>query len=181
MNSSIQNQDNPLSSSGRFGRLSYAAWIFLSSIIAIIVLFILVLSTGIFNTNVSEISGLPLIAMLMFGVVYITFLYLSFVFTIRRLHDRNQSGWLSLLVIVPLINLFFMIYLFCAKGTTTTNSYGPPRMTQGWEKVLGWIYILLIPLSFVSGIIAAIAIPAYQDAALKNQQMQIEQQLNQAE
>ena len=75
MNSSIQNQDNPLSSSGRFGRLSYAAWIFLSSIIAIIVLFILVLSTGIFNTNVSEISGLPLIAMLMFGVVYITFLY----------------------------------------------------------------------------------------------------------
>ena len=70
MNSSIQNQDNPLSSSGRFGRLSYAAWIFLSSIIAIIVLFILVLSTGIFNTNVSEISGLPLITMLMFGVVY---------------------------------------------------------------------------------------------------------------
>ena len=34
---------------------------------------------------------------------------------------------------------------------------------------------------FCQLIIAAIAIPAYQDAALKNQQMQIEQQLNQAE
>lgn len=181
MNPSIQNQHNPFRPSGRFGRLSYAAWTFLSSIIAIIVLFVLALSTGILNTNISETSGLPLIVILMFVVVYITFLYLSFVFTIRRLHDRNQSGWLSLLVIVPLINLIFMIYLFCAKGTEATNNYGSPRMTQGWEKILGWIYILLLPISFVIGIVAAIAIPAYQDSVLKDQQMQIEQQFNQTE
>ena len=69
-------------------------------------------------------------------IIYIALIYFSFIFIIRRLHDKNQSGWLSLLMFIPLVNLFFFIYLSCAKGDTGANNYGAPRITQGWEKVL---------------------------------------------
>lgn len=85
--------------------------------------------------------------MIVIAILYIVCLYVSFVFTIRRLHDRNNTGWLSLLMLIPAVNLIFMIYLFAAKGTEGNNDYGPQRPTPGWERVLGWIYIILIPLA----------------------------------
>lgn len=176
MNSSTQSVDHPLNAKGRFGRLSYAAWTFLSSIVAVIIIFVLaftaVLSTG---TNVEQPQNYPILAIILFIVVYIALLYFSFVFTIRRLHDRNQSGWLSLLMLVPVANLFFLIYLFCAKGSEGSNNFGPVRATSAWEKVLGWIYIIIIPLAFIFGIIAAISAPAYQDYEQRSQQIQMEQ------
>ena len=87
--------------------------------------------------------------MIVIAILYIVCLYVSFVFTIRRLHDRNNTGWLSLLMLIPAVNLIFMIYLFAAKGTEGNNDYGPQRPTPGWERVLGWIYIILIPLALV--------------------------------
>ena len=98
-------------------------------------------------------------------------LYFSFVFTIRRLHDRNHTGWLSLLILVPLLNLIFILYLIFAKGDDRSNQYGPRRTTKAWEKVLGLIYVLIFPI----GILAAIAIPAYQDYVTRAQQAQMEQ------
>ena len=47
-----------------------------------------------------------------FIILYIAVIYYSFIFSIRRLHDRNQTGWLSLLMLIPLFNLFFFIYFF---------------------------------------------------------------------
>lgn len=44
--------------------------------------------------------------------------------TVRRLHDLNHSGWLSLLFAIPIVNGLLAIYLFCFKGTTGTNKYG---------------------------------------------------------
>lgn len=180
MNSSTQNVDHPLSTKGRFGRLSYAAWTFLSSIIFFIIFFVLALSTGLFTESSSQEPNFSIFFIIVLGIIYIGFIYLSFVFTIRRLHDRNQSGWLSLLMLVPIANLFLMIYLFCAKGTEGENNFGLARITSDWEKVLGWIYIIIIPLAFIFGILAAIAIPAYQNYVQRSQQAQIEQQINQA-
>ncbi|ENV10251.1 MULTISPECIES: DUF805 domain-containing protein [Acinetobacter] len=180
MNLSTQSVDHPLSPKGRFGRLSYAAWTFLSSIIAMIIIVIIGFSSGILNGQNAEIPDFPLAAMIIFGIIYIIFLYLSFVFIIRRLHDRNLSGWLSLLYIVPFLNILFMIYLFCVKGTEATNNFGPVRTTAGWEKILGWIYILLIVASLVIAIVTVIAIPSNQEITLEKQQTQIEQQISQA-
>jgi hypothetical protein len=102
--------------------------------------------------------------------LYIVLIYFSFIFTIRRLHDRNHTGWLSLLMLVPLVNLFLILYLFFARGDEGINNYGLPRATATWEKVLGWLYILIVPL----GILTAIAVPAYQDYVQKAQYSQLE-------
>ena len=181
MNLSTQSVDHPLSPKGRFGRLSYAAWTFLSSIVAVILIFVLafgaVLVTG---GSLEQGQDYPVLAIVLFIILYIVFVYFSFVFTIRRLHDKNQSGWLSLVMLVPFINFFFLVYLCCAKGDEGTNNYGAPRVTKAWEKVLAWIYIITIPLM---GVLTAISIPAYQSyiERAQLQQLEYQQQIEQSE
>ncbi|MCH7335778.1 DUF805 domain-containing protein [Acinetobacter sp. NIPH 2699] len=179
MNSPIQTVDKPLSAKGRFGRLSFAAWTMLMTIVFCIVIFILAFAS--FGGNLLVNSDFPLITVLLFIVIYAAMIYISFIFTIRRLHDRNQTGWLSLLMLIPFFNLIFLIYLLAAKGSDGENNYGPLRETAGWEKVLGWIYIVILPLAFVFGIIGAIALPAYQGYIERSQQIQMEYQQNYSE
>jgi uncharacterized membrane protein YhaH (DUF805 family) len=45
--------------------------------------------------------------------------------TIRRLHDLDRSGWWSLLMLVPLIGWFWLLFWFCTRGTVGSNRFGP--------------------------------------------------------
>lgn len=173
--SNFHNNDSPFSANGRFGRLSYLGWNMLLGLSVLPIAIIAAFLTPMLTDNTSNIM-LYIVAVI--GLFfYIGLIYLTFIFTIRRLHDKNQSGWLSLIALVPLINIFFMLYLIFAPGTQGANNYGQPRDTKTWEKVLAWMYILIFPL----GILAAIAIPAYQDYTNRAQQQQYQQQINQSE
>ncbi|MCH7295139.1 MULTISPECIES: DUF805 domain-containing protein [Acinetobacter] len=172
MNLSTQSVDHPLSPKGRFGRLSYAAWTFLSSIVAVVIIFVLAFGAALVTGgSLEQGQDYPILAIVLFIILYIALVYFSFVFTIRRLHDRNQTGWLSLLAIVPFVNFIFIIYLFCAKGTTGENKFGAERETSGWEKVLGWIYIVIIPLAIIFALVGS-AVPAYQEYVQRSQLIQ---------
>lgn len=170
MSSSFQNNDSPLKANGRFGRLSYLGWNGLSLIGALICVFIL---TSLIPNTMSENPFPPLI-LIIFFIIYIPLIYFNFIFAIRRLHDLNVSGWASLLLLIPVLNIILGICLAFVGGENEDNQYGAPRATQTWEKVLGWIYILIFPL----GILAAIAIPAYQDYVQRAHTQQYEQQIN---
>ncbi len=159
---------------GRFTRLSYLAWVFLSNLVFNVIYFVFaifyVLSIGV-TASFEEMlnSGLPAgilgIAVLAAFVLFALFLYYSFVFTIRRLHDCNRSGWLSLLMLIPVINIIFMLYVFLARGTEGNNNYGAPRPTKDWEKVLAIIYIVLMVLGFLGALaVLLLFIPAYYNA-----------------
>lgn len=170
MNQSNLSQDNAFSPSGRFSRLSYLAWMFLSTLVGAIILGS-IMSFFIDSFNPEDFASYPIPAVIIFVAVYLLLIYFNFVFIIRRLHDRNHSGWLALLIIVPLVNLLFALYLLFAKGDADTNQYGPRRETRGWEKVLSWIYIILAVL----GLIAAILLPSYQSYIIKSQSTYIEE------
>ena len=43
---------------------------------------------------------------------------------VRRLHDKDMTGWLMLLLIVPFGGLVLLIF-FCLEGTQGPNKYGP--------------------------------------------------------
>ena len=43
--------------------------------------------------------------------------------TVRRLHDRDISGWAILLFIIPLVNIYLIVLLFL-KGTEGKNKFG---------------------------------------------------------
>ena len=170
MNQKYQTSESALSPSGRFGRLSYLGWNMLMSFSILIIIGIIAAFSPGLLADPTTMTGSSMLATVLIGIAYIVLLYFSFVFTIRRLHDRNHIGWLSLLILVPGINLVFILYLIFAKGDDRSNQYGPRRNTKGWEKVLAWIYILITPLAFL----AAIALPAYQDYVTRAQQAQIE-------
>ena len=44
--------------------------------------------------------------------------------SIRRLHDRNKSGWWFLLVFLPVIGFIWLHILFLLKGDEVTNRFG---------------------------------------------------------
>lgn len=45
--------------------------------------------------------------------------------SVRRLHDQDKSGWLLLLLLVPLFGWFALFVLFCLDGTRGPNRFGP--------------------------------------------------------
>jgi len=43
---------------------------------------------------------------------------------VRRLHDLNQSGWLMLIVFIPVLGALGLLVWFTQKGTEGSNEYG---------------------------------------------------------
>ncbi|WP_180109123.1 MULTISPECIES: DUF805 domain-containing protein [unclassified Acinetobacter] len=147
----IQKADHPLSPEGRFGRLSYLAWLFIISMIYTCLLGISV-ALGLFAFfNSAERSiealfnsflGLSAIALI---VVSIVAMFAAMIcITIRRLHDLNKNGWLCLIFLIPLVGTIFSIYVMAAKGTEGENKYGIKRPTEQTEKVIGSLYLVLM-------------------------------------
>ena len=145
-------QESALNAAGRFGRFSYLAWNCLLAIVASIILgiFIAIFPNTFVNLETGNFGG----GMIFIILIYVALMYFTFVFTIRRLHDRNHTGWLSLLMLVPLANVILMLYLIFAPGDDRSNSYGSPRPTAGWEAVLALIYIEIFDLAIIGGIAA---------------------------
>ena len=103
---------------------------------------------------------IPFIGVFLGIAVYIAIIVISVFLTIQRCHDFNVTGWLSLLLIIPLVSLIF----YLIPGTKGENDYGlqpPPNSTA---IKIGAFALLAI---FVLAIGAAIMLPAYQDYALK--------------
>ena len=132
--------------SGRIGRVRY-----INSLVGLYILFLIV------ALGMAKIAG-PLMI-----VAWLAYIVIAFMLTIQRAHDFNTTGWLALLSLVPLANFIFWFI----PGTEGRNRYGartPPNSTL--SVALVWI----LPVLFVAGILAAIAIPAYQQYLIRAQQ-----------
>jgi uncharacterized membrane protein YhaH (DUF805 family) len=162
-------QPKIFSLTGRLGRLRYLAYISGMNIM-------LYLAMGvIFGGSIAVNSGQPDVATGIGSLATLALYLASFVFTFlfakRRLNDLNRTGWFVLLFFVPLVNLLLLIYLVFFPGTYGGNDYGPePAANTLGVKLLG----LLLPLLFITGILAAIIIPAYQDYVMQARQTPIE-------
>ena len=43
---------------------------------------------------------------------------------VRRLHDTNHSGWLYLLIIIPIIGFIILLFWFCKNSDEEDNRFG---------------------------------------------------------
>lgn len=136
---------------GRIGRLRYIAYSWLAVVLAgglsLVLVGILsaVLQRGV-NGILTWISYIP---------IYIA----SLIMAKRRMNDFDSSGWAALLILVPVLNAFLGLYLMFKAGTPGPNRFGPPPAKNSKGVVaLAW----LMPAIAIIGVVAAIAIPAYQ-------------------
>jgi uncharacterized membrane protein YhaH (DUF805 family) len=94
---------------GRASRKTY--WIFSTPIL---VLFLLV-----------EFVFINLNEYIYYAVLLIVF-YTSMMINIKRAHDRDRTGFFSLLLFVPLVLVWPLIEFGFLAGTDGTNKYGEP-------------------------------------------------------
>ncbi len=149
----VVDRTSPFSPSGRFGRLSFLAWFVIVSVIGNF-------ANGFFGavgSIPSDVGGAALAAIVL---ISLGSLVLYVIFSIRRCHDFNGSGWWVLLGLIPLVNLFFFLYLVLKSGDAGANDYAPPRVTAGWERVVGILGVVMILLMFI-GLFAGIAVPVF--------------------
>ena len=147
---------------GRIGRLRYMAYGVCTYLILLVIFMPLMGGTMLMGgaMAIPGEAGMSMIVMLAMGVFYIGILLLSVAFAKRRLNDLNRSGWWMLVFIVPLVNLLMTIYVLLFPGSKEANDFGPPAVANSLGvKILGWLFPVIILL----GIVAAIAIPVYQD------------------
>lgn len=67
------------------------------------------------------IGGLVMIVYFLFALAI---LVPSIAVGVRRLHDKNMTGWLMLIAFIPFGGLVLLIF-FCLEGTQGPNKYGP--------------------------------------------------------
>lgn len=168
-----------LSLSGRIGRMRYfvygtglTALFYLVMALVGVVAAIAVPSLADGGAAGPGVIGLGLIGIASFIVI----LVMTWGYMVRRLNDINASGWLSLLMLVPIVNLVLGLVLLFKKGSEGGNDYGAkPVPNSGGVK--GAFAVLLILLVGYVGIVIPMTISQYGEyvqRAEAAQQMQAE-------
>ena len=112
----------PFSFDGRIRRIEY----FLSGIVGGIVTWIaMLLGVGTFIFGASSGSAGGSVFGLLIGLAaLVASVWFSLAQGVKRLHDLNKSGWLILLMFIPIVNAIFGLYMLFADGTVGPNQYG---------------------------------------------------------
>ena len=105
-----------LSCRGRIRRRTYY-WSAFLLVLTFCVLF------SFLETNVSRASTL---------ILYPPLLWCAFALASKRLHDREQSAWWLVLLIVPVLGpIVVAAWLLLGRGTRDENRFGPDPRTAG--------------------------------------------------
>lgn len=160
--------------SGRIGRVRFFAYTMMLVLCAMVAMFVLGILSAILIPMLGESVATVLGVIVMVGI-WAGMVYINFAPSIRRLNDLNKTGWISLLYLVPIINLLLWLYLSFARGDEGLNDYGAPAEPPS---TLMTILALVLPLAFVAmfGILAAIALPAYNNYIERAQSYQLQQE-----
>lgn len=185
-------QTGPFDYKGRFGRLSYIAWLMAVNFFATLIQMVIGIFIGVSGSADGAMAATGVIMDISWAISLV-FAVIGTIFVIRRLHDIDLSGWwvlyssligivsaglivagvatqsTALMVLGGIAMLFlfaFGIYILVKPGAPDANRFGPPRETRGWEKVVGIIGIVLMvlgPLALIGLVVATALNPEMMD------------------
>lgn len=125
---------------GRIGRLRYLAWSLAVMLVVYVALFVCL---GLFAASKTVAIGLG-------AIVVAAALTIHVQIGVQRLHDAGWTGWLWLLSLVPVVGLFFSIFLVTVPGNPGVNQYGPPAPPNSTAvKVLASLWLLFFAIGII--------------------------------
>lgn len=72
----------------------------------------------------------------LFVLVELLCIWPTFSLYLRRLHDLDKSAWWVIALIIPIVSVFFVIYVICFKGTAGPNRFGEdPLMKKAKSEI----------------------------------------------
>lgn len=104
-------------------------WFYLFTVIVAFVGYLPLLFFGVIagamDNALGTLFGLLAVLWVIVWIVILIALYIPLLAVgCRRLHDRGQSGWFQLLLLVPCGSLVLLV-LWALEGTPGDNAYGP--------------------------------------------------------
>jgi uncharacterized membrane protein YhaH (DUF805 family) len=131
---------------GRIGRVRYFAYCCAMSGICLLAAGVIVLAC----------AGVP--AILLLGLLYVMTVGASLVLFVRRLHDLDRSGWMSLLLLIPLVNVALSLYATFAPGTSGPNRFGQAPKPNSPKLVAAAVAapFFIVMLSFSAAMVPAL-------------------------
>lgn len=104
----------------------YTLWLFL---LAVFVVFLLGVLAAVMDEDQKD-HILGMIGAALLGIWGVASLIPHWALVVRRLHDQNLSGFLALLIFVPLVGGIIIFVLMCLPGTEGPNNSGFPYKIQ---------------------------------------------------
>ncbi len=90
--------------------------------------------TSVFGGATVDQNGTPSVnpmLLIVSGLVSIVVGLVNISFQVRRCHDRDRSGWFVLLWILPILNIWGFIEMYCLAGTVGMNRFGSDPTSRG--------------------------------------------------
>ncbi|MEJ1992670.1 MAG: DUF805 domain-containing protein [Maritimibacter sp.] len=110
--------------SGRAARSEFWWWGLFVMVTNLVLSWVDIALFGTVETGVGRVSGytdMPVLS----SLFLLATLLPSISVTVRRLHDRDKSGWWYWLFLVPIVGSIVLLVWFILEGTRGANSYGP--------------------------------------------------------
>lgn len=74
----------------------------------------------------STLFSIPLVFFPLLSSIFSIIMILpNLAVTVRRLHDTGRSGWMFLIIFIPLIGVIWLLILLVTEGDIGRNQYGP--------------------------------------------------------
>jgi uncharacterized membrane protein YhaH (DUF805 family) len=139
--------------SGRIGRLRFLAYGLALYVIFVVAAFLFGFVSAMVGRDSALMSALAVLG-------FVAYLFAAIVLIVQRSHDMDMSGWWSIAALIPIVGL---VWVFKG-GTRGANRWGAPPPPNGMAVT---IFGLLMPVVIGVGIVAAVVLPAYQQAATR--------------
>ncbi|WP_019009494.1 DUF805 domain-containing protein [Deinococcus aquatilis] len=120
-------RNNYANFTGRARRREYWMFSLINALVifALEIPFLLLALPSMSQDSETSPSALSLVSLLPLVIYYFAALIPALALCIRRLHDTGRSGWLYLLILVPLVGSIIIIVFFATDSQPGSNKWGP--------------------------------------------------------
>lgn len=101
---------------GRIGRLDYLIRLIVASVTFGVLFFVNIMLISVHQT--------PPISVALSWVIIAASCIVSLVLMAKRLHDVNKTGWLALLLFVPVVGFILFLVMLFMPGSEDANNFG---------------------------------------------------------